>query len=336
MRVVARERLRQLRRRYWRATTPEATGRFAAVAPQVSAVLKSIPWDVALAARVMGSSDHLLVAADRSVPLASTAKLLIAIHVLSLVDRGIVSMDDRHLVCARHRAPGPTSTRVEVGRRPTVRELLSLSLQESDNTAPSLLLEIGGGTGAVSQTLAEAGVRGGALSRTIREIVADYYGIGLTDGDDVFLSLWRAVHAAVPRARRYAARREFLADPRDMTTPAEMLAVLDALWSQKLLRSSSRTWLLDTLASTITGSERIVRGVPAGTRVEHKTGTLEGALAADVGFISLPSGERLGMAAYVTGHGASHAQSDCIARLTHVLWTAASSPAPVVRSTEEI
>jgi beta-lactamase class A len=49
-----------------------------------------------------------------------------------------------------------------------------------------------------------------------------------------------------------------------------------------------------------TGRNRMKSLLPKGTRVEHKTGTLNG-LSDDVGFITLPNGRRLAVAFFARG-----------------------------------
>jgi beta-lactamase class A len=53
--------------------------------------------------------------------------------------------------------------------------------------------------------------------------------------------------------------------------------------------------LLGLMAQCRTGKNRMRALLPAGTRVEHKTGTLSG-YSSDVGFITLPDGRRLAVA----------------------------------------
>jgi beta-lactamase class A len=54
------------------------------------------------------------------------------------------------------------------------------------------------------------------------------------------------------------------------------------------------------MSRCITGRNRIRGLLPAGTRVEHKTGTLSG-LTGDVGFITLQDGRRIAVAMFARG-----------------------------------
>jgi beta-lactamase class A len=68
-----------------------------------------------------------------------------------------------------------------------------------------------------------------------------------------------------------------------------MVTLLQRIDSGKLLKPSSRSYLLSLMARCQTGKNRMRALLPFGTPVEHKTGTLNG-LTTDVGFITLPDG----------------------------------------------
>jgi beta-lactamase class A len=79
----------------------------------------------------------------------------------------------------------------------------------------------------------------------------------------------------------------------------EMLKMID---KGSLLKPASRAYLLDIMGRCATGKNRMRALLPWGTRVEHKTGTLNG-YASDVGFITLPNGHRVAVAFFTRGGG---------------------------------
>jgi beta-lactamase class A len=94
--------------------------------------------------------------------------------------------------------------------------------------------------------------------------------------------------------------RRDLRDIRDSSTPTAMLSLLRTIDSHDVLKPESRRLLLDTMSRCRTGSNRIRRLLPAGTRVEHKTGTLAG-YTSDVGFLTVPGGRRIAVALFARG-----------------------------------
>lgn len=156
----------------------------------------------------------------------------------------------------------------------TAAQLMNLMLIHSDNRATDLLLNNLGGPTTVSQWLNFNGMSGMRIDRTIAQLL----------------------HA-----------RRDLRDRRDSATPMAMVELLRKIDSGNVLSTGSRALLLATMANCQTGRNRIKALLPFGTRVEHKTGTLDG-LTDDVGFITLDDGRRIAVAIFARG-GSNRAQT---------------------------
>jgi len=161
---------------------------------------------------------------------------------------------------------------VEHGRRTldtrlsgrSARSLMEAMLIHSDNRATDIILRDLGGPKKVQQWLDQNQVSGVRVDRSIARLLSD---------------------------------RRDLRDERDSATPKAMVSLLQRIDSGQLLRPSSRSYLLGLMARCQTGKNRMRALLPSGTRVEHKTGTLNG-LTTDVGFITLPDGRRLAIALF--------------------------------------
>jgi beta-lactamase class A len=164
---------------------------------------------------------------------------------------------------------------VEWGRRSlderiggqTASQLMAAMIIRSDNRATDLLIRNLGGPDRVQQWLEERNITGLRIDRNIAQLLA--------------------------------AKRD-LWDVRDSSTPKAMVELLRRLDNGTLLRPQSRVYLLGLMARCNTGKNRMRALLPAGTRVEHKTGTLSG-YSSDVGFITLPDGRRLAVAFFARG-----------------------------------
>jgi beta-lactamase class A len=148
-----------------------------------------------------------------------------------------------------------------------VRTLMAKMLIHSDNRAADMLLKADGGPTAVHNWLRDNGVRGVRVDRTIAQLLA--------------------------------ARRD-LWDRRDSSTPIAMVDLLKRIYAGELIKPASRNYLLGLMARCETGKNRMKSLLPAGTPVEHKTGTLDG-LSDDVGFITMPNGHRIAVAIFTRG-----------------------------------
>jgi len=166
-------------------------------------------------------------------------------------------------------------SQVDFGRRSlsdpigklTAETLIERMLTRSDNWATDQLLKDLGGPQTVDAWLRWNGLTEIRIDRTIAQLLAD---------------------------------RRDLRDPRDSSTPIAMINLLRKIDTGEVLKSESRSFLLSLMRRCITGPNRIRGLLPAGTQVEHKTGTLAG-LTDDVGFITLPNGRRIAVALFARG-----------------------------------
>jgi beta-lactamase class A len=148
-----------------------------------------------------------------------------------------------------------------------VRKLMDRMLIYSDNHAADILFKDVGGPQAVHHFLTQNGVHGVHVDRTIAQLLA--------------------------------AKRD-LWDTRDSSTPKGMIQLLQRIYKAEIISEKSRDYLLGVMAKCETGKNRMKWLLPAGTPVEHKTGTLDG-LSDDVGFISMPDGHRIAIAIFARG-----------------------------------
>ncbi|HTG63845.1 MAG TPA: serine hydrolase [Sphingomicrobium sp.] len=162
---------------------------------------------------------------------------------------------------------------VEYGRRSlddtisgrSARSLMEAMMIHSDNHATDMLIRDLGGPDTLQKWLDQHHITGLRIDRTIAGLLA--------------------------------ARRD-LHDVRDSSTPRAMVDLLQRIDSGKLLKPSSRAYLLGLMARCATGKNRIRGMLPAGTLVQHKTGTLNN-YTSDVGYITLNDGRRLAIAMFV-------------------------------------
>jgi beta-lactamase class A len=145
--------------------------------------------------------------------------------------------------------------------------LMNLMLTRSDNHATDQLLAMLGGPATVDQWLRAHDLQGIRVDRTIAQLLSD---------------------------------RRDLRDVRDSSTPMAMLRLLQMIDTGQALSADSHDRLLDMMGHCITGANRIRALLPPGTRVEHKTGTLNG-YTGDVAFVTLPDRRRIAMVLFARG-----------------------------------
>ena len=166
-------------------------------------------------------------------------------------------------------------SQVDFGRRSlddrisgtSARSLIERMMIHSDNRATDILLRDLGGPNGLQEWVSHQGVANFRIDRTIARLLADKR------------DLW---------------------DMRDSSTPLAMVDLLRRLDRGNVLKPQSRAYLLDVMARCQTGKNRMKALLPWGTRVEHKTGTLNG-YTSDVGFITMPNGRRVAIALFARG-----------------------------------
>ncbi|MGH9202288.1 MAG: serine hydrolase, partial [Vicinamibacterales bacterium] len=154
---------------------------------------------------------------------------------------------------------------------------------------------------AVNARLTAVGVEGIRVDRSTVELIADAIGIKNLPPDSVrTMQRFRALVVAIGDSNRRAARDSLYRDPRDTATPRGMARLLAKIWRREALSGSSTDLLIDVMYRCETGENRLKGLLPRGTRVAHKTGTLDLGVANDVGIIDLPDGAgRLVVAVFV-------------------------------------
>ena len=146
-------------------------------------------------------------------------------------------------------------------------QLMELMLTRSDNAATDALIRNLGGPGTVQTWLNFNGLYGIHIDRTIAQLL---------------------------RSKRD------LNDRRDSSSPLSMISLLRVIDHGPVLTQESRSYLLSLMSRCMTGRNRMKALLPAGTLVQHKTGTLDG-LTGDVGFITMPNGRRIAVAFFGRG-----------------------------------
>lgn len=210
-------------------------------------------WGGALGAAVhdLGTGERAEVAAGRPFTSASVIKVPLLAALLAGAEAGDWSLDDRLPVGPEARVGG-SGVLKDLADVPdlTLRDLATLMIVLSDNTATNLLIDLVG-FAAVNAWCARHGLRGTVLARRMLDAEA--------------------------RAR----------GDENLTTAGDMAALFTGLVRGDLLGERSASFALDVLARQQV-ADRLPRHLPDGARLAHKTGELPG-VRHDAGVV-LPEG----------------------------------------------
>jgi len=203
---------------------------------------------------------------DERFPMCSTFKVLAVSAVLRRVDEGKEQLDRTVRFTEKDIITYSPATEKRVDNGMSIKELCAAAITLSDNAAANLLLaSIGGPPGLT------------AFARTL--------------GDDVTRldRIEPELNESLP------------GDPRDTSTPDNMLSDLCELVLGNALSSSSRSRLTEWLVQNKTGDTRLKAGVPPGWKIGDKTGSGARGTTNDLAILWPPQRGPVLVAVYLTG-----------------------------------
>ena len=262
--------------------------------PQFERIALNAKGRVGAAVMLIETGETTGILAGEKFPMQSVFKLPIAVTILHRVDQGKISLEQKIRVKKSDFVPAGQGSAIrdqhpEGNFEISVRELLHSMLDVSDGTACDLLLRLAGGPAAVTKYIHSLGVN--------------------------------EMEVAISQKEMKAANRD-----RNWATPSGTLQLLRILQLGTPISQGNRDLLLQFMAESRTGPQRIKGLLPPGTIVSHKTGSsgaADGITAAtnDVGIVTLPDGRHLAIAVYVTRSKAGEAVSEhVIAEIARAAW----------------
>jgi beta-lactamase class A len=239
-------------------------------------------------------------------PQQSVSKLWVAITLLDAVDRGEIDLSEAVTVTPADLSlfNQPIRDKLVGGvYRTTLADLLVLQIALSDNAANDILIRRVGGADVVQKTIAAkrlGAIHAGPEERVLQPKIAALAWKSEYSFGRVFWTERDALDPAV----RHAALDAYLADPDDGATPAALVEALARLRKGELLSQSSTARLLQVMAQTSTGPNRLPAGLPMGWTISHKTGTGQDLFEQstgynDVGLIAAPDGRAYAVAVMI-------------------------------------
>ena len=220
--------------------------------------------------------DTLSLNGARHFPLQSVFKFHIALAVLSQIDKGKFSLDQKIKIEKKDLLPdlySPIREKYPNGASLTIAEILENTVSASDNVGCEVLLRLLGGPQVVEEYFTKN----------------KFKDISIKINEEVQQANWDL---------------QF----QNWTTPKAANEVLAAFYynKKKLLSQKSYDFIWKTMRDTETGKARLKGQLPKGTVVAHKTGSSgankEGLTAAvnDIGIVFLPNGRHFFISVFVT------------------------------------
>jgi beta-lactamase class A len=239
---------------------------------QIEAIIaESGATSVGVAIKHLESGEECYVDADRVFPLCSIFKIPVLCEAVRQIHEGRFHFEDRWaLTIGEKNLPSGILVYLQDGLLPTVRDLLTLMIIISDNTATDMIMHRLG-AGATTRFMHQLGLDEIHVPLTVRGIFNDMLG----EASDP-----RRVHANLgkfyvePPANR-TGKAYSLGPDNDVGTPRSLNCLLEMIWRGEVVnREVSDQILYILLQQTL--DQRLPRFLPEGTPIAHKTGTLGG------------------------------------------------------------
>lgn len=264
---------------------------------QIAKIAEEAKGNVGVAAVVLETGDVALLNADDRFPMQSVYKLPIAMAVMEQVRLGKLDLEKKITVTpddfVRKGMRSPLRDENPKGGEFTIRELIRLSIVESDGTASDVQMRVIGGAAEIQNYLTQIGVADIKIVNTEKEIGRDW---------ETQYENWATPIAAVDLLRSIRP------------------------WRNDLRLEEKEMWLLRFMKDSVPGEKRLKALLPKGTIVAHKTGTggtQNGVTGAtnDIGIIYLPNGNHLAIAVFVSDSRADEKTREAvIAKIAKAVW----------------
>jgi beta-lactamase class A len=242
---------------------------------KISQISQEAKGTVCASIENLESGDTLSFNGSYHSPMQSVFKFPVALAVLNMVDKGKLLLAQRIQLTKSVLSDTGTMSPMRdkyLGRDTSlpISELLRFMVSESDNIACDILLKKAGGPKQVEDFIHSLGVKGIAIAATEKQMHEN-------------------------TALQY----------KSWCTPEEMTHLLKLFYRGKCVSTPLTDFLMNMMVSTTTGTKRIIRLLPKGMVVAHKTGssmTEKGIAAAtnDAGIITMPDGKHLIITVFVT------------------------------------
>ena len=249
-------------------------------------IVASCPGQLGLAVRNLATGETVGIDADQWFPTASVFKVPLLVELYRRVDAGEIDLLERVALTESMKTPGSGVLKeMGEGASLTLKDLATLMIILSDNTATDILMERLDGSRSVQRTMQALGMEGVSVVFDCKALLLSASGLDMTDRSRANLD------EAARRLRHEAYNFEttaFAPDPsiNNMATPNGLMRLYEAIERRQIVSPDACDAMLDILERQQL-RERIPLYLPRQIRIAHKTGTI-GWTRNDSGIIRVP------------------------------------------------
>lgn len=258
---------------------------------ELARITRSLNATWGIYARSLETGEEIAIDADRQMDTMSVIKIPLMVEVFQQVKDGKIALDTRYTVATEDMLPGTGVLRsLDPGAVVTVKDLVTLMIIVSDNTATDILYRMVGGPEVVNRRMAALG-----LEKTNAPAPA---------------RAWFDALRAAPSAEQFHRDAKH---PFGLSTPREIGKLVEMMEKGTLVDKASSDQMLQIMRGQLYRS-RLPRFL-SGYRIPHKTGDFLPYIGDDVGAIEAP-GTTIVLSVFTANHfGSGDALEEAIGRV---------------------
>lgn len=237
----------------------------------IRTILQEADMQASIAAWHIESDVKIDVNGDDPYPMASTFKIPILAKAFKQHAEGILDLEARVPLNNEDKSRGSGILPFfQSGVKPTVRDLLTLMIIISDNTATDIMVDYVGGAEAIESYMHELGLTDIYFKINCKQLIRSMFPDGVYDLPNDKLTLWSSENDILRDGLAFSKKSD-----NNISTANAMNELLYMIYSGALFDGESRQTALDILFQQ-QFNIRLSRFFPATTKVAHKTGTIGG------------------------------------------------------------
>ncbi len=223
-----------------------------------------------VAIRHIETGQEVMLNADDLFSLASVVKVPVLVEAFRQMDESRMRLDDRWTLTQEVKNLGSgILTQLDNGLPLTVRDLLTLMIIISDNTATDILMNRLGVETIDRQTHA-LGLTNIHVAHTLKEIFADMLPSSDPNQDRSKLAEWENEHGVNKDNWAY-----HMGPDNNVGSPRDLTCLMGMIYQGQVLNREACDEMLAILLKQQL-NDRLPRFLPSGTKIAHKTGTFSG------------------------------------------------------------
>ncbi len=259
---------------------------------KLQAVIDETGFEAGIAVTQVETGEQVEINGSRLYPMASVFKIPILATAGQQLAAGKFSLDDRVALKDEDKSPGSGILPFfEAGLQPTRRDLLTLMIIISDNTATDINVGLLGGTQVIEDAMHALGLTDIAFKMNCKDLLKYLFPPEIRDLPIEEIEAWEAEH----QLERDGVVFQRTPD-NNVSTPVAMTKLVTMLYKGEIVEGDAQEAMMDILYKQQL-NQRLPRFLPQNVPFAHKTGTIAG-FVNDSGIMTIAEDNHVAVTAF--------------------------------------